>query len=216
MCSVSLVVVAAFVLGRLGTGAGVRSARVCHWFCGGPPMSVTVAGSVACAIVLMRWVRMLELHCIVDVSGRTMWGMCCMMASRMCVPHSVPPGCCSVLAWMVRQGPFVCVRSQLSSLGLQVACPWVPAELCSMIVHVTEFSSASSQCWLSLSGMSVVVFEVTTLLRRGLALQSQVCDKGMVLFVRISRCSPYQYHFGTLVMDVFKEDSLFQAKQLWP
>ena len=35
-----------------------------------------------------------------------------------------------------------------------------------MIVHVTEFSSASNQCWLSLSGMSVVVFEVTTLLRR--------------------------------------------------
>ena len=29
-----------------------------------------------------------------------------------------------------------------------------------------EFSSASNQCWLSLSGMSVIVFEVTTLLRR--------------------------------------------------
>ena len=102
MCSVSLVAVAAFVLGRLCTGAGVRSARV-SLSVGGPPMSVTVAGSVTCAIVLMRWVRRLELHCIVDVSGRTMWGMCCMMARRMCVPHSVPPGCCSVLAWMVRQ-----------------------------------------------------------------------------------------------------------------
>ena len=101
---------------------------------------------------------MLELHCIVDVSGRAV--------CRTCVPHSVPPGCCSALAWMVRQGPFVCVRSQFSSVGLQVACPWVPAELCSVIVHVTEFSSASSQCWLSLSVMSVVVFEVTTLLRR--------------------------------------------------
>ena len=42
----------------------------------------------------------------------------------------------------------------------------MPAELCSVIVHVTEFSSASSQCWLSLSGMSVIVFEVTTLPRR--------------------------------------------------
>ena len=42
----------------------------------------------------------------------------------------------------------------------------VPAELYSVIVHVTELSTASSQCWLSLSGMSVIVFEVTTLLRR--------------------------------------------------
>jgi hypothetical protein len=109
VCSVSLVVVAALVLGRLSSGAGVRSARVVSLVSvGGPPMSDTVAGSVACAIVLMRWVRRLELHCIVDVSGRTTWGMCCMMARRMCVPHSVPPGCCSVLAWMVRHGPFVC------------------------------------------------------------------------------------------------------------
>jgi hypothetical protein len=35
-----------------------------------------------------------------------------------------------------------------------------------MIVHVTELSYASSQCWLSLSGLSVVVCEVTTLVRR--------------------------------------------------
>ena len=82
------------------------------------------------------------------------------------MPHSVPPGCCSVLAWMVRHGPFVYVRSHVSSFGFQFPCPWVPAELYSVIVHVTELSTASSQCWLSLSGMSVVVFEVTTLLRR--------------------------------------------------
>ena len=42
----------------------------------------------------------------------------------------------------------------------------MPAELCSVMVHVIELSSASSQCWLSLSGMSVIVFEVTTLPRR--------------------------------------------------
>jgi hypothetical protein len=42
----------------------------------------------------------------------------------------------------------------------------VPAELCSVIVHVTGLSSASSQCWLSFSGMSVVVLVVTSLLRR--------------------------------------------------
>jgi hypothetical protein len=40
------------------------------------------------------------------------------------------------------------------------------AELCSVIVHVTELSSASSQCWLALSGMSVVVIVGTSLLRR--------------------------------------------------
>jgi hypothetical protein len=166
-CCVLCIVVAACVLDRLVTGADVWSARVVPLgSADGPPMSVTGAGSVACAIVLIRWVRMLELHYVVDVSGRTAWGMCCMMASRMCVPHSASPGCCNALAWMVRQGPFVCVRNQLSSLGLQVACPWVPVELCSMIVHVTEFSSTSNQWWLSLSGMSVVVFEVTTLLRR--------------------------------------------------
>jgi hypothetical protein len=42
----------------------------------------------------------------------------------------------------------------------------VLAELCSAIVHVTELSSASSQCWLALSGMSFAVFVVTSLLRR--------------------------------------------------
>jgi hypothetical protein len=47
VCSVSLVFVAAFVLGRLGSSADVRSARVVSLgSVGGPPMSVTVAGSV--------------------------------------------------------------------------------------------------------------------------------------------------------------------------
>jgi hypothetical protein len=62
--SVSLIVVAACVLDRLVTGADVWSARVVPLgFADGSPMSVTGDGSVACAIVLMRWVRMLELHC---------------------------------------------------------------------------------------------------------------------------------------------------------
>jgi hypothetical protein len=130
VCSVSLVVVTAFVLGRLCTGADDQSARVVSLSVDGPPMSVTVAGSVTCAIVLMRWVRRFELHCIVDVSGRTMLGMCCMKARRMCVPHSVPPGCCIVLAWMVRHGPFVCERSQVSNFGPFV-CP-LPCVFCSL------------------------------------------------------------------------------------
>ena len=71
MCSASFVVVTACVLGRLVTGADLWSAGVVPLgSADGLPMSVTGAGSVVCAIVLIRWVRMLELHCIVDVSGR--------------------------------------------------------------------------------------------------------------------------------------------------
>ena len=72
VCSVSLVIVTSLVLGWLCTGAGVQSARVVSLSVDGPLMSVTVAGWVICAMVLMRWVRRLELHCIVDVSGRIM------------------------------------------------------------------------------------------------------------------------------------------------
>jgi hypothetical protein len=49
--------------------------------------------------------------------------------------------------------------------GLKCCHP-ISSELCTVIVQVTELSSASSQWWLSLSVVSVAVFEATTLLRR--------------------------------------------------
>ena len=71
-CSVSLGVVTSVGLGWLCASAGVQSDRMVSFSAGDPPMSVTVAGWVICAMVLMKWVRRLELHCIVDVSGRIM------------------------------------------------------------------------------------------------------------------------------------------------
>ena len=44
-------------------------------------------------IVLMMCIRMLWLHCIEDMSGVGAPGMCFMILRRVCVPHSVAPGC---------------------------------------------------------------------------------------------------------------------------
>jgi hypothetical protein len=60
-----------------------------------------------------------------------------MVFRRRCVTHSVVPGCCSDCDWSVRHGPVVMLISHFWSVGTQVPCPHVPAELCSAIVFVS-------------------------------------------------------------------------------
>jgi hypothetical protein len=137
-------------------GFAVRSVVGSVLFSGSDlPISVAEVGSLACAIVLIRWwVRMLVLHAILEVSGRNRVGNL-LHDCKSYVRSAFCP------TWLLQRVGLdgapgsvrVCAQRALYCC-FQVICPRVPTELCSVILHETELSSASSQCWLSLSGMN--------------------------------------------------------------
>ena len=79
--------------------------------------------------MLMMCIRMWWLHCIVDVSGEGAPGICFMMLSSVCVPHSVVPGCCVAIPWAAVHGPCMWCVNHALRVGDHFRCPCLPYEL---------------------------------------------------------------------------------------
>jgi hypothetical protein len=58
--------------------------------------------------------------------------------------------------WSVRHGPVIMLISHVWSVGTEVPCPRVLAELCNASVFVTLLISARTQWLLAFSGRSVI------------------------------------------------------------